>query len=82
MFSTIKRILALLIVLSLLAVAGLTLFFAVTGSEYFWGMLVLMFFYPVFLWAMALVHKWAKNQKRRIRTALNLPGSGYALDML
>lgn len=63
MFSTLKRILALLIVLSLLAVAGLTLFFAVTGSEYFWGMLVLMFFYPVFLWAMTLVHKWAKKSK-------------------
>ena len=67
MFSIIKRILALLIVLSLLAVAGLTLYFAVTGSEYFWGMLVLMFFYPVFLWAMALVHKWAKNQRRNQR---------------
>ena len=63
MFLIIKRILALLIVLSLLAVAGLTLYFAVTGSEYFWGMLVLMFFYPVFLWAMALVHKWAKKSK-------------------
>lgn len=67
MISLIKRIFALLLVISLLAVAGLTLYFAVTGSDYFWTMLVLMIFYPVFLWAMALLHRWGMNTKDKKR---------------
>lgn len=65
MISMIKRIFALLLVISLLAVAGLTLYFAVTGSDYFWAMLVLMIFYPVFLWAMALFHRWGMRTKNK-----------------
>lgn len=58
-----KRIVALLVILSLALIIGFTLYFAVTGSRYFWGMMVLMFFYPIFLWAMGFLYKWSKNKQ-------------------
>lgn len=60
-----KQVLALLLILSLIAVVGITLYFAVTGSDYFWGMMVLMFFYPIFLWAMSFLYKWSKNNHKK-----------------
>lgn len=60
-----KQVLALLLILSLIAVVGLTLYFAVTGSDYFWGMMVLMFFYPIFLWTMSFLYKWSKNNHKK-----------------
>ena len=63
MKSILKQIFAVILIISLIAVVGLTLFFAITGNEYFWGMMVLMFFYPIFLWAISFVYKWSKNNK-------------------
>lgn len=65
MKSIIKRVLALFVILSLLFVIGLTLYCAVTGSKYFWGMMALMFFYPIFLWAMSFLYKWTKNNQKK-----------------
>lgn len=65
MRSITKRVFALLVILSLLAIIGLTLYCAATGSKYFWGMMVLMFFYPIFLWAMSFLFKWTKNNQKK-----------------
>lgn len=65
MKSGIKKFLALLLILSLLLVVGLTVYCAVIGSDFFWGMMVLMFFYPVFLWAMSYLYKWSRNHDQK-----------------
>ena len=48
-----KQITAILLIIILLAIVGSTIFFAVTGSQLFWISLFLMFFFPIFLWAMS-----------------------------
>lgn len=62
MNSTLKKIGAILLIASLLGIVALTLYFAITGSDYFIGMLALMIFYPIFLWAMSFLYKWTKNK--------------------
>lgn len=61
MNAKLKRIIAAALILSLLIIIGLTIFFAVTGSQWFWVMLFLMFFFPIFLWAMSFLYKWSKK---------------------
>lgn len=65
MNQTIKRILASLLIASLLAIIVATVYFGAIGSRYFPAMLFLMMFYPVFLWAMAMVYKWGKDKDKR-----------------
>ena len=48
-----KQITAILLIVILLAIIGSTIYFAVSGSQLFWMSLFLMFFFPIFLWAMS-----------------------------
>ena len=56
-----KRILSILVILSIFLVIGLTLFCAFTGNGAFYGMLALMFFYPLLLWVLIFLYK--KNKE-------------------
>ena len=55
-----KQITAILLIVILLAIIGSTIYFAVSGSQLFWMSLFLMFFFPIFLWAMSFLYKWSK----------------------
>ena len=57
-----KQITAILLIVILLAIIGSTIYFAVSGSQLFWMSLFLMFFFPIFLWAMSFLYKWSKNK--------------------
>ena len=57
-----KQITAILLIVILLAIIGSTIYFAVSGSPLFWMSLFLMFFFPIFLWAMSFLYKWSKNK--------------------
>ena len=56
-----KRILSILVILSIFLVIGLTLFCAFTGYGSFYGMLALMFFYPLLLWVLIFLYKKNKD---------------------
>ena len=60
-----KRILSILVILSIFLVIGLTLFCAFTGNGAFYGMLALMFFYPLLLWVLIFLYKKNKDWNRR-----------------
>ena len=51
-----KRILSILVILSIFLVIGLTLFCAFTGNGAFYGMMALMFFYPLLLWVLIFIY--------------------------
>ena len=56
-----KRILSILVILSIFLVIGLTLFCAFIGNGAFYGMLALMFFYPLLLWVLIFLYKKNKD---------------------
>lgn len=58
----IKRILALLLVIALLAIVIITFICGITGSKYFMGMLFLSIVFPILLYAMALVARLLKRK--------------------
>ena len=51
----------MLVILSILLVIGLTLYCAFTGNRAFFGMLALMFFYPLLLWVLIFLYKKGKK---------------------
>lgn len=60
-----KKAGAIFLILSLLLIIGLTFYFGITGSDAFLGMVALMIFYPVFLWAMSYVLKWGRDKNKK-----------------
>ena len=56
-----KRILSILVILSICLVIGLTLFCAFTGNGAFYRMLALMCFYPLLLWVRIFLYKKNKD---------------------
>lgn len=58
----IKRILALLLAIALLAMVIITFIFGITGSEYFMGMLFLCIVVPALCYAIALVDRLLKRK--------------------
>lgn len=58
----IKRIVAIIGVLTLLACVVITLIFAVTGNPNFLGMLLLTLMFPILLWVFMFIYKLLKDR--------------------
>lgn len=62
MKNNIKRILAILCVILIIACVITTLVLAIMGSPNFMGMLVVTLMFPVFLWIYAFIYKLLKDR--------------------
>ena len=59
-----KRIVALIGVIALVACVFLTLYFALIGSKYFMGMLFLTIMLPILLWVYLYIYKLLKDKPK------------------
>lgn len=59
----IKRILALILVIIMVALVFLTLFFAITGSPYFFASLIAMFMVPILVYSYMFIYRLLKKDE-------------------
>ena len=62
MMKRFQRVVALLGVAVILLLVVLTLFFGITGSRYFMGTMLTMFFVPILLWSYFFIYNMAKKK--------------------
>lgn len=59
-----KRICALLLVIIMIALVFLTLFFAITGSPYFFGSLIAMFMLPILVYSYMFIYRLLRQEEK------------------
>ncbi|MDD4371749.1 MAG: hypothetical protein PHD56_11870 [Anaerostipes sp.] len=53
----IKQWLSIFIIITILLVIGITIYLGMMGNSAFWGMLGIMFLYPILLWLILFFYK-------------------------